>query len=691
MTMIALGVALLVLVLASSSASASKTLRTVLVVGSVNVDHTIAIERLPVRDETITALAPTTTMATGGKGANQAIASAKLAGDGVGAEGVFVFGSDSFAEGLELELKSAGVRIDRSLRSARGSGQGFVLLDAEGAATSVVVEGSNGDWGSADRAERHLSAIVSEASLVMLQREVPESVNLIVLRAAALTGVPALLDVGGRDSPIDDEVLRLAAFIAPNESELRRISAEGISTDTEEGVVEAARALQRRGARSVLVTLGGRGMVLVEEGGRAVWQEALPPPGGVVVDATAAGDAARAAFAVAILEGLSSEECLRRAAAAGAIAVSGVGAVPSIPSRGEVKKLLQGPRPWAAMEIVKEWWAASTRQKGSSRRARKSKGFRFACRLNSMRSRGGGTLEMLKRQGQQCRGVTDVLLNYPQHLEGLREEEVSRALGEAGLRAGAVCTRFPPDKFALGAFTNPDEAVRGEAVELAGRACQFAQSLGAPDLIVWPQTDGFNYNLQVDYVEVWERQVDCYRRLSDLCGRFGVRVSLEFKPTDPLARYSAVPSTGAALLLAQEVDRENFGLTLDFGHLVMAGENPGQSIAAAARSGKLFGIQLGDGPSRLGAEDGLVFGSANPRASLEAVLWLRRAGFDGTFYFDTFPHLPEAEDPVRECETNIREFQRLWAQAGRLEGRGLKELQRGHDALGVLDLLDREL
>lgn len=342
------------------------------------------------------------------------------------------------------------------------------------------------------------------------------------------------------------------------------------------------------------------------------------------------------------------------------------------------------------MEIVKEWWAASTHQKGSSRRARKSKGFRFACRLNSMRSRGGGTLEMLKRQGQQCRGVTDVLLNYPQHLEGLREEEVSRALGEAGLRAGAVCTRFPPDKFALGAFTNPDEAVRGEAVELAGRACQFAQSLGAPDLIVWPQTDGFNYNLQVDYVEVWERQVDCYRRLSDLCGRFGVRVSLEFKPTDPLARYSAVPSTGAALLLAQEVDRENFGLTLDFGHLVMAGENPGQSIAAAARSGKLFGIQLGDGPSRLGAEDGLVFGSANPRASLEAVLWLRRAGFDGTFYFDTFPG-PEAEDPVRECETNIREFRRLWAQAGRLEGRGLKELQRGHDALGVLDLLDREL
>ena len=143
--------------------------------------------------------------------------------------------------------------------------------------------------------------------------------------------------------------MRLAAFIAPNESELRRISAEGISTDTEEGVVEAARALQRRGARSVLVTLGGRGMVLVEEGGRVIWQEALPPPGGVVVDATAAGDAARAAFAVAILEGLSSEECLRRAAAAGAIAVSGVGAVPSIPSRGRSKSFckVQGlGRPW---------------------------------------------------------------------------------------------------------------------------------------------------------------------------------------------------------------------------------------------------------------------------------------------------------------------------------------------------------
>lgn len=70
-------------------------------------------------------------------------------------------------------------------------------------------------------------------------------------------------------------------------------------------------------------------------------------------------------------------------------------------------------------------------------------------------------------------------------------------------------------------------------------------------------------------------------------------MSLEFKPTDESTRFSIVPSTGAALLLARDVDRPNFGLTLDVGHLLMAGENPAQSVAAVGAAGKLFGMQVG--------------------------------------------------------------------------------------------------
>jgi sugar phosphate isomerase/epimerase len=93
-----------------------------------------------------------------------------------------------------------------------------------------------------------------------------------------------------------------------------------------------------------------------------------------------------------------------------------------------------------------------------------------------------------------------------------------------------------------------------------------------------------------------------------------VRVSLEFKPTDAATRFSIVPNTAAALLLLRDVNAPNLGLTLDLGHLLLAGENPGQSVAAVAAAGRLWGLHLNDAHVRLGAEDGLPFGSVNPRA-----------------------------------------------------------------------------
>ena len=108
--------------------------------------------------------------------------------------------------------------------------------------------------------------------------------------------------------------------------------------------------------------------------------------------------------------------------------------------------------------------------------------------------------------------------------------------------------------------------------------------------------------------------------------------------------------------------------------------------------GKLFGVQLGDGYGRLGAEDGLAFGSVHPRAALEFVLWLQKTNFKGHIYFDTFPR---NESPVRECEYNIRFFKRCWDQAQELlalknTGPALSELQAQHDALGILELLERQ-
>ena len=152
-----------------------------------------------------------------------------------------------------------------------------------------------------------------------------------------------------------------------------------------------------------------------------------------------------------------------------------------------------------------------------------------------------------------------------------------------------------------------------------------------------------------------------------------------------------------------EINRENFGLTLDFGHCLMAGENPAQSIAMVQKSSqiqpyrkdafsspsKLFGLQLGDGYGRLGAEDGLMFGSINPLLALELVLWLIKTNYDGQIYFDT---VPRNEDPIRECEYNIRRFKAFYRKARKIlekdEGQKLKNILEKHDTMKMMEFLE---
>lgn len=321
-------------------------------------------------------------------------------------------------------------------------------------------------------------------------------------------------------------------------------------------------------------------------------------------------------------------------------------------------------------------------------------------------------LGWVERQGR-VQGLGLVDFNYPQHLSGLTVDAVGDALAKAGLAAGAVCLRFPKD-MQLGAFTHPDPAVRAKAVQLTIEAGEWARALGADEVVVWSAFDGYDCtdrarvarvpscrtslsarsaplpvcqlrpadSLQADYRHMWRDMVDCFRQACDACP--GIKVSLEYKPTDENTRFFAVPSTGAAMLLVNDVDRENFGLTLDVGHCLAAGENPAQSVAMVAQRGKLFGIQLNDGYQRLGAEDGLMFASVHPLMALELVWWLQELNYTGHLYFDTFPR---NEDPVKEAEYNILQFKALWRKAQHLRRRGISRHMAAHDALGALAML----
>lgn len=666
------------------------------VIGAINADITVRVSTLPTPGETVTSLSPRTSMAVGGKGANQAVAAARMAAEGYPSPSFAArFGADAQGRELRDAIAAEGVDVSRCA-SVEGmtSGQGLVFLQESGEVGSVVVGGANSAWpDDVDDNSQFYEGLVEGAAVVMLQREIPEHVNEHVAHAAKKAGAIVIQDVGGEDRPFSRSLLQNVDYLCPNESELARLSG-GASTATDQDVLAAARALQERGANAVVVTLGERGSVLVprpgsEQESAPIFQPPVAVPGGVVRDVTGAGDSFRAAFAVALAERRPLEECLKLASAAGAVAVSRLGAVPSLPTRAEAEALLDeklSPTPPAPSCSEREISNAGRREKSEP-----SFPLLFGSRLNSMRSRrdlvddsvSNDVLGWVARQGE-VRGLDLVDFNYPQHLRGLATEDVLGALARAGLRAGAVCMRFPEEHFRQGAFSNPSEVVRTAAVQLTAEGCEWAKRLGTDEVVVWPQFDGYDYHLQANYTEAEARMVNAYRAASDAC--VGVKLSLEFKPTDEAARFSFVPSTGAALLLAERVGRDNFGLTLDFGHLLAAGENPAQSLAMVAGAGKLFGLQIGDGHSRLGAEDGLAFGSVHGAAALELVFWLRTTGYEGHVYFDTFPR---NEDPVREAEHNIRRFKALWDRAVQLERNSeVRGALLEYDAMTTLEVLE---
>ena len=684
--------AVAVLLAIATCVGASPARGVVLVVGSINVDVIVRVARLPLRGETATALNASALLAVGGKGANQAVAIARLQPPGQPPP-VFIgrLGGDVHEPWLRKSLLDAGVDLSATETVLDTScGQGIVLLDADGAATSVVLGGANTQgWPASDVALEELAEAVltvHSVAVLLLQREVPQRVNTAFAVRAAARHIPVCLDAGGEAGPLAPELAAAVTYLTPNESELARLT--GLPTDTEKQAIAAARALRRDGAagvKHIMVTLGERGSILLFANDTLLFQPAAPLPGGQLVDATAAGDAFRAAFAIALTEQLPLSAALALASAAGAIAASRLGAMPSLPTRAEVDAhVAKAPAAHSAALLSAESCEPPAALDDECH-------LEFASRLNSMAARwdlvdgnSGLTNDVPGWIARQATvpGLSTVALNYPQHFDDTAT--VVAALRSSGLRLDALCLRFPPG-FRGGAFTNPDATLRASALDLAVQACTTAAALNASHVVYWSPYDGYDTNLAANYTTVLANLAAAFQAMADACAASHVRVSCEWKPTDSSSKFSFVPSTASALALVTAVDRPTFGLTLDTGHLLLAGENPGQSIAAVAQAGALFGIQLSDAHVRLGAEDGLPFGSVSTASALEVVYWLRRSGYSGHVYFDTFPL---NSDPVREAAFNIRTFKTLWRRAAQLQHAGLEVLMDRQDGMGVLELLE---
>jgi xylose isomerase len=260
---------------------------------------------------------------------------------------------------------------------------------------------------------------------------------------------------------------------------------------------------------------------------------------------------------------------------------------------------------------------------------------KFATRLNSFNA--GSNAEAALRRVAAIDGIDYVDLNYPEHFVDIEPTAMKVLLDELGLTLNSVAMRFRKD-FAHGEYSNRDEAVRREAIELTKRGIDAAVAGGSDLVTVWLGFDGFDYTFQKDYVSDQARIVEAFQELADY--NPAVRLSIEYKPYEERV-HSMIRSVGSTMLILRRIDRENVGATLDFAHMLMAGDAPGFGAALLLAEDKLWGVHLNDGNNA--HDDGLMIGSIHPFETAEFIYYLLRYKYDGVIYFDTFPIREEAE------------------------------------------------
>lgn len=297
------------------------------VVGSSNVDLTFRVKRLPHPGETVGQGALHSGF--GGKGANQAVMAARL-----GARVRFVtrVGKDHFGEAILASYRSEGIDTDFVfVDEQRPTGMAAILVDDEAQNCIIVVPGANQALTPAD-VWRSANAIRA-ADVVLTQLEVPVETCVEAFRIAKQAGVRTLLNPAPVFA-VPEELLCLTDICIPNETELQTLN--GRQTCGLAQVEAAARALLRRGPRSVIVTLGERGALFVD-GQTAEHIAAIRV---TACDPTGAGDAFIGSLAVFLSEGQSLRDAARAANAAAALSVTRCGAQAAFPARAEVDKFI---------------------------------------------------------------------------------------------------------------------------------------------------------------------------------------------------------------------------------------------------------------------------------------------------------------------------------------------------------------
>lgn len=299
------------------------------VLGSVNADHVISVPHFVQPGETL--MGSNYHIAYGGKGANQAVAAARL---GANIDFIACIGGDDIGQAMKKEFEKDGMNTDAVVAIPdQMTGIAMIQVAASGENSIVISAGANA-YLKEDIVEKFADKI-TQADALLMQLETPLSAVITAAKLAKLASTKVVLNPAPAQT-LPDELLTQLDMITPNETETEILT--GVKVVDEQSAAQAADVFHSKGIETVLITLGSKGVYVSQQ---SKYREVIPGFRVQAKDTTAAGDTFNGALMTALLENKSLLEAIRFAHAAAAISVTREGAQPSIPSREETLTFLQ--------------------------------------------------------------------------------------------------------------------------------------------------------------------------------------------------------------------------------------------------------------------------------------------------------------------------------------------------------------
>lgn len=315
----------------------------ILVIGSANYDIFIKVERPPLIGETISG--SDIVNSTGGKGFNTAMALGKL---GYNIEFLGQVGNDSAKNLIIDELNQSKIDISNlKVIENNVTGQAYIFSYPTGNNSIVIIGGANKDWGK-DKEKRfeEIKSSIEKSNFVLLQREIPEEINIFISKHAKSLKIPVLLDVGGEDTELSKDLLANIDILSPNETELNRIINFQVDKNDDASIIKACdyiREVSNNKSLDFLIKLGHLGCKYITKNNDVISQPAFNIKSMPIVDTTGAGDCFTGSFSGCYLNGelKNIAESLKFATACAYKSITRFGAGSSMPTREEADEILK--------------------------------------------------------------------------------------------------------------------------------------------------------------------------------------------------------------------------------------------------------------------------------------------------------------------------------------------------------------